>query len=286
MLSVVCWLWHEKSPPTSVLPADEPVILRPDLEMLELKRLRREAMRMGKPLPRRVAPPPRRTQPTRVARTFSPKHVNVLQSMFARHLPQKHRFICIADSNAGLDPAVEFVETPPEAKALAALRSPEGDRFPSCYRRLWSFSPEARMLGDQIFVIDIDLVVVRDMTPVVARNEDFVGWRPFRDWGRKLRFGGGSYLLKTGTRTHVWTDFKGQASVIEARQAGFRGSDQAWISHKLGATEPYWSKNSGLYSIRDLGPGEHLPHDARLVQFNGHKKPWHYNSGWVVAHWR
>jgi hypothetical protein len=219
-------------------------------------------------------------------RPYAPQHVNTLRKAVARHMSIPHRFVCVADSTEGFDADVEVFITPPEAKKVGTLRSPEGGRFPSCYRRLWNFSPEAKALGDVLFCVDIDTVATRDWAPLFDRKEDFVGWRPYRDWGRKLRFGGGSYLIKAGSRPHVWTDFKGQPSINEARRAGFRGSDQAWLSYKLGEREPYYGKDAGIYSIRDMKGTEHrLPKDARMVHFNGPTKPWSSPLPWVKEHW-
>jgi len=220
-------------------------------------------------------------------REYRPHHVNTLQKMVARHLQEPHRFICITDETEGFDPGVEVMPTPAAAKALGELRSPEGQRFPSCYRRLWMFSEEAKVLGDRVLLIDIDLVVVNDLAPIFDHPHDFVGWRPFRDWGNTCRFGGGIYLITPGTRTNVWDEFTGAASIAEARNAGFRGSDQAWLSFKLGHREPHWDRTSGIYSIRDMKGTEHkLPVDARLVQFNGPEKPWLCQHAWVKEHWR
>jgi hypothetical protein len=220
-------------------------------------------------------------------RPYAPQHVNTLRKAIARHTSIPHRFVCVADSAAGFDKEVEVFITPLEAKKIGELRSPEGGRFPSCYRRLWNFSPEAKALGDVLFCVDIDTVAVRDWAPLLDRKEDFVGWRPYRDWGRKLRFGGGSYLIKAGSRPQVWADFRGQSSINEARRAGFRGSDQAWLSYKLGGKEPYYAKEDGIYSIRDMKGTEHrLPRDARMVHFNGPTKPWSSPLLWVKEHWQ
>ena len=219
-------------------------------------------------------------------RPYQPAHVNTLRRAVARQLSLPHRFVCVADSAEGFDPEVEVHITPPEAKRIGALRTPEGGRFPSCYRRLWNFSAEARALGDKLFCVDIDWVPVRDLAPLFARTEDFVGWRPYRDWGAKLRFGGGSYLLKAGSRPDVWTKFRGPDSIRAARTAGFRGSDQAWISYMLGSREPYYGRDAGIYSIRDMKGNEHvLPADARMVHFNGPVKPWSSPLQWVKEHW-
>lgn len=222
------------------------------------------------------------------SREYKPEHVNVLQRMVTRHLPEPHRFICITDEpRQSFSDDVEVMPTPDAARHVGENRSPEGARFPSCYRRLWTFSEEARCLGEQVLLIDVDLVVVRDLTPILDCEQDFMGWRPFRDWGRKMRFGGGIFLLKTGTRTEVWNRFQGASSITRARTAGFRGSDQAWISYSLGDRDPYWPRDSGIYSIRDMkGTEDVLPKDARLVQFNGPTKPWRSPLPWVKDHWR
>jgi hypothetical protein len=219
-------------------------------------------------------------------RPYKPSHVNTLQRAVARHMSRPHRFVCVADSAEGFSPNVEVFLTPPAAKAIGELRSPEGGRFPSCYRRLWNFSPDATALGDKLFCVDIDWVPVRDLGPLFDRTEDFVGWRPYRDWGQKLRFGGGSYLIRAGKRPEVWAQFRGADSINKARRAGFRGSDQAWISYMLGAKEKYYGRDAGIYSIRDMkGKEEELPADARMVHFNGPTKPWSSNLEWVKRHW-
>ena len=323
MKSIICWMWSEPGAPAIPKPPDAPVIpegtqfytakstvLRTapppsqadPTESIDARQLRERRDRLRARYPDRKIPriprPPRPRGPIlakqRLPRLFDAEQVNVLQRMCARHMSEPHRFICIADSGEGLSPDVEWIETPPEARALASVRSPEGERFPSCYRRLWVFSEAARVLGDHILCTDIDAVVMASLMPLFDYPHDFVGWRPFRDWGAKLRFGGGSYLLRPGTRTKVWTDFvqNPQGAIAAARAAGYRGSDQAWMSYCLAGKEPYWPQNCGIYSVRDLGPGLALPPDARLVHFNGTTKPNHHASGhvapvkWVLDHWR
>lgn len=219
-------------------------------------------------------------------RIFLPEHVNVLYKMLARHMSIPFKLICISDKTEDFIPEIEVLQTPKEAAALSKLRSPEGDRFPSCYRRLWAFSKEAKVLGERCLFTDIDIVVMRDLAPLFKRTEEFVGWRPYRDWGNRLRFGGGTYLLTPGTRTHVWENFEGAASISVARGAGYRGSDQAWLSYCLANEEVYFPMNAGVYSVRDLKYMHIAPQDALLVHFNGNAKPWQSQHQWVKENWR
>lgn len=289
MLSVVTYLWNDplmegsKGVHRGVVPNPHAAV-RADL-LPSYRQLRRGVVSKypkQQPLYAHVGALP--------ARNFTHEHAITLATAIRRQLTVPHRFICVTDSLPGdMTPqGVEWVEMPAAWRALGNLRSPEGSRFPSCYRRLGGFSAEARaLLGERTLVMDVDLVPVRNMDHLVARTEDFVGWRPFRDWGKKLRFGGGLYLHTPGTRTDVFTRFKGASAINAAKQAGYRGSDQAWISYMLAEKEPYYARNSGIYSIRDLGADHALPRDACLVQFNGHQKPWSYRgpATWVAEHW-
>jgi hypothetical protein len=222
------------------------------------------------------------------SRDYRPEHVNVLARMIRRHLSLAHEFVCVTDSAAGLDPsAVVWFPTPREAAEIGRLRSPEGVRFPSCYRRLWMFSQGAREIGDRLMLLDIDLIALRELAPLFDRRADFVGWCPRMIWGSGLRYGGGIYLLTPGTRSAVWDRFVGVASIAEARRAGFRGSDQAWLSYVLGPRQDSWPSDAGIYSIRDMKNGRApLPSDARLVQFNGPQKPWTTPLAWARAEWQ
>ena len=229
-------------------------------------------------------------------RRYGPEQVDVLGAMLARQMSVPYRFVVIADDPRGYQ--VEALATPPAALELARHRSPEQHKagFPSSYRRLWLFSDEARQLGRRVMLIDVDVVVTGDLAPLLEPDADFVGWQPGQAWGnREGRLGGGSWLLKTGRCRQVWEDFAGQASIDAARAAGWRGSDQAWISHCLYGRVPVWPKGAGIYSIRDLTRGDRsrrtpaAPADSRLVHFNGLHKPWdapaQIQHPWILQHW-
>src|SRR5919108_5142727 len=107
------------------------------------------------------------------ARFFHANHVNILYAMIARWYPRPFRFVCVTDDAKGLDERIEAIPMPVR---FDQLQSPQGARFPQCYARLWNFSREAAVLGERIFQIDIDVVITGDLTALVDRAEDFVGW--------------------------------------------------------------------------------------------------------------
>lgn len=223
-------------------------------------------------------------------RPYLPEYVDVLASMFERNLSVEHRVTCISNNpqEAFSHKNIIALPEPEDVKRLSSFVTPEGGRFPTCYRRLWIFSEEAKsVLGERIFLTDVDTVLTGDVTSLVSCDGAFVGWCPKIPWGRiRQRIAGGLYMMNTGEFADVYNDFDLQG-IADARKAGYRGSDQAWISYKLAGRVKFWDdKKEGLLSIRDFRP-ERLPKGARLVTFNGPKKPWDCLSiPWVKEHWR
>lgn len=216
--------------------------------------------------------------------TFGPTAVNALARAVRRHYERPHRFICVTDQRDGIDQDVEIV---PPWDDFAQLRSPHGGSNPACYRRLRGFHPDiAAAFGPRFVSLDLDMVAVADLAPLWDRPEPFVGLRdPF--WPRQMN--GSMWLLTAGARPQVWNDFNPASSPAIARAAGFKGSDQAWISYRL-PREATWTQADGVYSYRaDLQKvGGALPADARIVSFHGNWDPWSKSIQtlpWVREHW-
>lgn len=240
----------------------------------------------------------------RVGRVFDSAHVNVLARAIRRHYPRPHRVVCVTDDPHGLAPDVVHVPMPrtgfehlinpserAPAPAVHGRRPGRFKPFPSCYRRLWNFSHEARaLLGERIFCMDIDAIVLRDLRPLVDRPGSFVGWHDDRfGWNK---FAGGVYMMTTGSHADVWTDFDPDRSPAIAAAAGNSGSDQAWMSYKLFDSVPAsqrWSARDGLYKIQWLGRS-HPPAHARIIFTNGHSPPWQPEvqrlHPWIKDHWQ
>lgn len=217
--------------------------------------------------------------------SFGAEAVNVLRRMVARHYARPHRFCCVTNDAAGLDPQVVVI---PDREDFKDVPSPHGGRNPSCYRRLRMFAPDAaETFGPRFVSMDIDCVIVRDMAPVWDRDEDFVIWG---DTNPKTLYNGSMMLLRAGARPRVWQKFDPLKSPAEAHASGNFGSDQAWISYCLGKGEAKWTQADGVFSFRNeiQRKGGALPGTARVVMFHGNIDPWHREAQrlpWVRQHW-
>lgn len=218
--------------------------------------------------------------------TFAPDTVYALKDMIARHYAGPHRFVCVTDQPM----ALPGIETIPLWEDCSAIPSPIGHSYPSCYRRLKLFAPDAgQMFGERLVSIDLDTVIVRDVSPLFDRPDDFVIWGE-SDFPHTTPYCGSLWMLKTGSRPQVWTEFNERTSPGDAWRAGCRGSDQGWISYILGRREAVWTRADGVYSFRKhiSKSGYRLPKDARLVSFHGKVDPWTRSAQkieWVRANY-
>lgn len=202
--------------------------------------------------------------------TFTAAHVNTLAAMVARHYARPHRFVCVTNDAAGIDPRVEIV---PDRADFSNVPSPAGKGFPSCYRRLRLFEPDAaRYFGERFVSIDLGVVIVGDLAPLWDVPEDFVA---YRDPLFPSQYCGAMMLLRAGARPYVWRAFDPIRSPVLAKHNDFRGSDQAWISYAAPFART-WSTDHGVFSyakhVRRVGGA--LPLGARIVVFHGAAKPW------------
>lgn len=225
---------------------------------------------------------------------YGPDHVNRLRNMVRRNLKLDHEFCCITDDSSGIEKDIRIVPLWDDLRHMGR-----------CYVRLKAFSEEMReVIGERFVSIDLDAVIVRDITPVLDRNEDFVIWG---DVARNTPYNGSMWMMNAGARKQVWEDFDPETSPGLGKKRGYIGSDQAWMAVCLGAGESKWGQRDGVYSFRrhilprrrnlPLGllrrrcpKGVNLPEPARIVFFHGHFDPSQPAiqgiCPWIGEHWR
>jgi hypothetical protein len=230
---------------------------------------------------------------------FTSRHVNVMRNMVERHYNKPHRFLCVTDDPVGLDPRIEAV---PLWHDYANVPNPTWPDGPSCYRRLKVFSREfGEIAGPRFICIDLDAVIVNDLSPIFDRTEPFVG---FRTHLKGIPFCGSLFLMTAGHLDVVWDAFDPETSPALSTGAGHRGSDQGWINYVLDGRFPNWSNRDGVYSYMEIVPRTRmrrryaapssapsvLPRNARIVFFTGKPDPWDKEatsrSPWINEHYR
>ena len=235
--------------------------------------------------------------------TFTAEHVNALVDMLAQHCSAPHDVLCITD-----DPAGVKCRTYPMWDDLANLanpcQTPGSKSLPSCYRRLKIFDPAVTKAmgfepGAPLVSIDLDCVIMADIVPILRKHEqsDFCGWRALAGfaWKQPWYFHGSIWRFKAGKLPFLWSEFSPAATPRITQQLGFYGSDQAWITMRIGKNFPGWQREDGIaaFNMSAFGVRSHLgtapPSGTRIVFFNGFHKPWDETVRarwpWIKQYW-
>lgn len=208
--------------------------------------------------------------PHRASWNYGPQHVLALRRMVSRHLRMPHRFVCVTDRQE-IGDDVETVPIWPDHAELGG-----------CWRRLRLFASDAGGVpGERFLSIDLDCVILSEITWLVERPEDLV---LLEDASPRVDYNGSMWLLRRGSRRRVWDLFRGEQSRREIRRRGLLGTDQAWLTHTVPG-ERTWSTRDGIYSYRWHVAGRELPSDARIVMFHGPWDPETMTQDWIRRAW-
>jgi hypothetical protein len=201
--------------------------------------------------------------------TFGEGHVVTLRNMVARHLHLPHEFVCVTDRTH-------------IAEGIRCVPLDDRVHVPgTCGRKLTIWAPDAgTRIGTRILSLDLDMVIVDDITPLVDRPEDVVMFRNpnYVEGGRRAFYQGSIQLMTANSRPKVWNvRFHPHAPMIVNRRFG--GHEQAWLSEMLPWTEAHWSDADGIYGAGRVGDWTdktvvaELPPGARIVVFPGNREP-------------
>jgi hypothetical protein len=226
-------------------------------------------------------------------RAFEADHVNIVCAMLRRNLPNyPHRILCVTDDSSGIVEC-ETATLWPDHNNLA---NGSGVHLPSCYRRLKLYDKTTQLelgieRGDRILSLDLDTLICGDIRHIVETPGLFVGWE-LRGTHHPKVFNGSLQMFDAQTLQEIWSEFDPATSLTAAAQAGFKGSDQAWLSHMLvhrpGTVGLKWPEVSS-WPLQNRIQGI-LRRDNRIIFFHGSVKPWDEvatrTTPWVARYWR
>jgi hypothetical protein len=214
---------------------------------------------------------------------YGPEYVNRLYAMVRRHLRGDFRFVCLTDSSAGVRGEVQCLPIPP-------LALPEG--IPERgWTKLTTFSADLHGLRGTALFLDLDVVIVNDITPFFEQPGEFL---IIHDWKRPWRITGNSsvYRFELGSHPEVLERFRVEHESIRARLR----NEQAWLSEYMQqqGVLSYWPREwcaSWKYHCVPRWPFNHfvppsVPTGARILVFHGVINPPDALAGRSTHAWR
>ena len=226
---------------------------------------------------------------------YGPEYVDRLYGMVQRHLPGDFDFVCLTDNAEGVRAEVTCLPLPTFDLAPGADRG---------WPKLTTFKADLHGLHGRALFLDLDVVVVGDMTPFFELPGDFL---IIKDYKRPWRVTGNSsvYRFNIGAHADVLQHFIDHQAEVRARYR----NEQEYLSHalhaqgKLAYWPPGWCASFKYHCIprwptnywREpfIAPG------ARIVVFHGEVNPPDALAGrrnrrfrlirparWVADHWK
>lgn len=220
---------------------------------------------------------------------YSVEYVNRMRNMLERHLHMPHQLFCVTDDATGIDPRVNVLPMFPDT--FPGMTSPSGKR--SNFRRLRTFDRDLESVwGTRILMLDLDIVITDDVTPLFSRTEPLVaydqkhGAKPNingKDLRRGHKYNTSVVLMDTGVLGHMWTEFKADPAAVwdvvkRSRIGDGNNSDQAvfdyYATTRCGAIVGLGPADGlhAWYLVRN-NDGAGLPSPCRMVLFFGAEKP-------------
>jgi hypothetical protein len=214
---------------------------------------------------------------------YGPEYVNRLYAMVRRHLRGDFRFVCLTDRRDGVRSEVQCLPIPP-------LALPEG--IPERgWTKLTTFSADLHGLSGTALFLDLDVVIVDDITPFFEQPGRFV---IIHDWKRPWRVTGNSsvYRFEIGAHPDVLERFRREHASIRARLR----NEQAWLSEYMQqqGVLTYWPREwcaSWKYHCVPSWPLNYvmppsMPSGARILVFHGVINPPDALAGRSTHAWR
>jgi hypothetical protein len=214
---------------------------------------------------------------------YGPEYINRLYGMVRRHLHGAFDFVCLTDHGEGIRSEVRCLPIPD-------LKLPDG--IPERgWKKLTSFEANLHGLTGTALFLDIDIVIVDDITPFFEQPGDFL---IIHDWKRPWRITGNSsvYRFELGAHADVLAYFRHH---VEEVRANFR-HEQAYLSdflHRQGKMA-YWPADwcrSYKYHCVPGWPTNYfrapsIPRGARVLIFHGVVNPPDALAGRSNGNWR
>ncbi len=214
---------------------------------------------------------------------YGADYVNRLYGMVRRHLRGDFQLVCLTDRSEGVRTEVKCLPIP-------ELALPDG--IPERgWKKLTTFAADLHGLKGTALFLDLDVVIVDDITPFFEVPGDFL---IIHDWKRPRRITGNSsvYRFELGTHPEVLERFRAEHETIRARLR----NEQAWLSEvlhqqgQLGYWPAAWCASWKYHCIPrfplNFFTAPAVPQGARIIIFHGVVNPPDAIAGRSMGNWR
>lgn len=200
---------------------------------------------------------------------FHADYVNKLYRAVTRYLSLPHRFVCLTDNSADLDPGIETFPIP---DMPIDITGPERG-----WKKILTFREEVYDLRGQCLFLDLDVLIHANIDEFFHREGEVI---IIKDWLKRDGTGNSSvYRFEIGRHADVLNEF---VSTWPDAKNRYR-NEQEFISAVLSRKQvlSYWPENwCSSFKRHCMHPfpislfkTPKCPESAKIIVFHGHPNP-------------
>jgi len=232
---------------------------------------------------------------------YGPEYVNKLSAMVARNLSRPHRFVCLTDDPAGIDPSIEVHDIPKVGIADFDTRRPW--TFDHGWLKLTCLADPLYDLAGPTLFIDLDVVIVGSLDCFFDEPGEFI---VIKEWDKRDETGNTSvFRYEIGAHADALQplreDAKRAIKPVRNEQEYMTGfiARQGRLKYWPAA----WCRSFKRHCVRAGIAGwflpPRIPEGAKIIAFHGKPNPpdaiagrsgkWYRRvlpTRWVADNWR
>lgn len=200
------------------------------------------------------------------------KYVNNLYQGVKRFAKQEFKFICFTNEDLQVDEGIE-IRTFPMISSMGVLP------------RLWMFSKESGLFGKQVLCLDLDTIIIGDLTDIMNYDGEFCTLSKIYKKD-PIELGGGIIGFKAGqaNKEHFWDSFIVDVEYVEQLT---QGRERMWFTEVAVDIADRWDK---------IVPGQMISYklqaklgiwgDARIIYCHGSQRPHEIKEKRINNYWK
>lgn len=202
------------------------------------------------------------------------KYVNNLYEGVKRFATRSFEFICFTNEALDVKEGVELRGFPLHTQA-------------GVLPRVYMFSEEAGLGNRQVLCLDLDVVIVGDMTALMNYEGRFCARSKFKP-GEEWKLDGDIMSFRAGKETSdlFWKPF---VEDVDAAVKMTQGRERYWVRHVANDFADRWDIEAPgtVFSYkRHISKMNKLPEKAAIVSCHGYPRPHQVPRGWIKEFWK
>ena len=208
-----------------------------------------------------------------VPKELAERYVNNLFKGVCRYAEEHFEFICFTNERLKVDPQIKVKPFP--------MVTTKG-----VIPRMWMFSQEAGLFGEQVLCLDIDVVITGSLKDIMAYRGTFCTRLGFAGVDKgKLDGDIMSFAAGPETEKIFWKPF---IEDIKETERITTGRERFWVRHVATDIADNFDHIAPkqIFSYKANVRGKGLPETARIVSCHGHPRPHQIKDKWIKDYWK